>query len=182
MTWRFLLPAALFVALGAVFALTLTRIGRGELDVRQIESPLIGKPAPAFELPALDDPARTISSAKLSGRPYLLNVWATWCVPCRQEHGALLAIASDGAVPIVGLNWKDDRGAAQDWLARLGNPYSDVMFDPEGRVAIDFGVYGAPETFLVSAQGVIVEKHIGVIDERVWREKFVPVLAKLSAP
>lgn len=180
--WRFLLPAILFVALAAVFAFTLKKIDRGDLDVRQIESPLIGKPAPTFELPSLEDPARTVGSAQLAGKPYLLNVWGTWCFACREEHAALLDIASQGVVPVIGLNWKDEREPAKEWLQRLGNPYSAVAFDPEGRVAIDFGVYGAPETFLVSPQGVIVEKHIGPVNEQVWREKFVPLLAKMVTP
>lgn len=180
--WRYLLPVVLFVALGGVFALTLTKIGKGELDVRQIESPLIGKPAPKFSLPSLDDPARAITSEKLAGKPYLVNVWGTWCFACREEHAALLDIASQGVVPIYGLNWKDEREPAKEWLRQLGNPYSDVMFDQEGRVAIDFGVYGAPETFLVSPDGVIVEKHIGPMNDKVWREKFVPLLAKMVTP
>lgn len=180
--WRYLLPGLLFVALGAVFAFTLTKIGRGELDVRQIQSPLIGKPAPTFELTSLDDPTRMVSSAKLAGRPYLLNVWGTWCFACREEHAALLEIASQGVVPIVGLNWKDEREPAKEWLARLGDPYSDVAFDQEGRVAIDFGVYGAPETFLVSPQGVIMAKHIGPMTPEIFRTKFVPLLAKMGTP
>jgi cytochrome c biogenesis protein CcmG/thiol:disulfide interchange protein DsbE len=180
--WRYLLPGLLFVALGAVFAFTLARIDRGELDVRQIQSPLIGKPAPVFELPSVEDPSRRVSSAKLAGRPYLLNVWGTWCFACREEHAALLEIASQGAVPIIGLDWKDERAAAQEWLARLGNPYAEVAFDQEGRVAIDFGVYGAPETFLVSPQGVIVAKHIGPMTPAIFRAEFLPLLANMGAP
>jgi cytochrome c biogenesis protein CcmG/thiol:disulfide interchange protein DsbE len=176
--WKHWLPVAIFLALGAVFAFTLTKIGSGELNVRQIQSPLIGKTAPPWELPTLDDPNATIGTRSLAGRPYLLNVWGTWCFACREEHQALLEIAGEGVVPIVGLNWKDERDLAQQWLAKLGNPYTQVAFDSEGKVAIDWGVYGAPETFLVSAQGVVLEKHVGPITDQVWREKFVPLLAR----
>jgi cytochrome c biogenesis protein CcmG/thiol:disulfide interchange protein DsbE len=176
--WKHWLPVAIFLGLGAVFAFTLTKIGKGELDVRQIESPLIGKTAPAWELPTLADPNVTVGTRSLAGRPYVLNVWGTWCFACREEHQSLLAIAGEGAVPIIGLNWKDERDLAQQWLAQLGNPYTEVAFDSEGKVAIDWGVYGAPETFLVSAQGVVLTKHVGPITAQVWREKFVPLLAK----
>ncbi len=175
---RYWLPVAAFLALGAVFAFTLTKIGKGELDVRQIQSPLIGKPAPAFELTTVADQNAKIGSAELAGKPYLLNVWGTWCFACRDEHAALLAIAGEGAIPIIGLNWKDERPLAQQWLAQLGNPYSQVAFDPDGRVAIDWGVYGAPETFLVSAKGIVLEKHVGPMTAEVWKTKFVPLLSK----
>jgi cytochrome c biogenesis protein CcmG, thiol:disulfide interchange protein DsbE len=176
--WKHWLPVSVFLALGAVFAFTLMKIGSGELNVRQIQSPLIGKAAPAWELPTLDDPTVTIGTQALAGRPYLLNVWGTWCFACREEHQALLDIASEGALPIVGLNWKDERDLAQRWLVQLGNPYTHVGFDSDGKVAIDWGVYGAPETFLVSAQGVVLEKHVGPITNQVWREKFVPLLVR----
>jgi cytochrome c biogenesis protein CcmG/thiol:disulfide interchange protein DsbE len=172
------LPVAVFLALGAVFAFTLTKIGRGELDVREIQSPLIGKVAPPWELPTVEDPAKSIGTQQLAGKPYLLNVWGTWCFACREEHAALLEIAGYGAVPIVGLNWKDERDLAQDWLARLGNPYTHNAFDAEGRVAIDWGVYGAPETFLISAQGIVLHKHVGPMTTQIWRDEFVPLLAK----
>jgi cytochrome c biogenesis protein CcmG, thiol:disulfide interchange protein DsbE len=172
------LPVAVFLALGAVFAVTLAKIGSGELNVREIQSPLLGKAAPAWELPTVEDAARTIGTQQLAGRPYLLNVWGTWCFACREEHAALLEIAGEGVVPIVGLNWKDERDLAMDWLSRLGNPYTYNAFDAEGRVAIDWGVYGAPETFLVSGQGVVLTKHVGPMTQQVWREKFVPLLAQ----
>jgi cytochrome c biogenesis protein CcmG/thiol:disulfide interchange protein DsbE len=107
---------------------------------------------------------------------YLFNVWGTWCGGCRQEHDALLAISRSNVVPIIGLNWKDDRGLAQKWLNQLGNPYEVVAFDPEGQVAIDWGVYGAPETFLVAADGTVLAKRIGAMDMTVWQRDFLPLI------
>jgi len=179
--WRYFLPAALFLALGLVLGYTLTRIDRGKLDVREIQSPLLGKTAPAFRLPSLADPSQTVDSHSLAGRAYVFNVWGTWCGGCREEHAALVAIARQSGVPIVGLDWKDDRALALEWLQQLGNPYLTVASDPEGRVAIDWGVYGAPETFLVSASGRVLAKHIGPLSEQVWQQKFVPQLGAAAA-
>jgi len=173
--WRFLIPAGLFVALLAVFFVSLDR------DKETLPSPLIGKPAPAFELPALGDPARKVASNQFAGKPYVLNVWGTWCVGCRQEHEVLLEIARRGQVPLVGLNWKDDGSAAQRWLQELGNPYAVVAADQEGRAAIDWGVYGAPETFLVDARGTVIFKHIAPMTLEIWERDFVPLLAKAGA-
>lgn len=170
--WRFLIPAGLFVALLAVFFVSLNR------DKETLPSPLIGKPAPAFELPALGDPTRKVASNQFAGKPYVLNVWGTWCVGCRQEHEVLLEIARRGQVPLVGLNWKDDGGAAQRWLQELGNPYVAVAADEEGRAAIDWGVYGAPETFLVDARGTVIFKHIAPMTLEIWERDFVPLLAR----
>ena len=179
--WRHFLPAALFLALGLVLAYTLTRIDRGQLDVREIQSPLLGKPAPAFRLPSLADPTQTLDSHSLAGKAYLFNVWGTWCGGCREEHSALVAIAREGGVPIVGLDWRDDRALALEWLEQLGNPYLAVASDRDGRAAIDWGVYGAPETFLVSAGGIVVAKHIGPLSQEIWRQKFAPHLAAGTA-
>jgi cytochrome c biogenesis protein CcmG, thiol:disulfide interchange protein DsbE len=169
---RYLIPVGLFTALVAFFFVGLGR------DKETLPSPLIGKPAPQFSLPRLGDPAQRVSSSDFTGRPYLLNVWATWCVGCRQEHEALLQIASRGEVPIVGLNWKDDMQLAQQWLQQLGNPYVATAFDQEGRVAIDWGVYGAPETFLVDATGNVVHKHISPMTIEIWEREFLPLLAQ----
>ena len=174
--WRYFVPAAAFLALGGVFAFTLMRIGNGKLDVREIQSPLIGKPAPAFALPSVLDPTRTFDSQRLAGKTYVFNVWGTWCGGCREEHSALIAISHTSGVPFIGLDWKDERPQAQAWLAQLGNPYTEVVSDADGRVAIDWGVYGAPETFLVSPAGIIVEKYIGVLTEAIWQQKFAPHL------
>jgi cytochrome c biogenesis protein CcmG/thiol:disulfide interchange protein DsbE len=172
----FLLPGGLFIALVAFLYFGLYN------DPREIPSPLIGKPAPAFSLETLDDPSRTVGTADYQGRPYLVNVWGTWCPECRREHEVLLAIARTKIVPIVGLNWKDDRELAQRWLVQLGNPYDSVAFDPEGQAAIDWGVYGAPETFLVSADGTVLYKRIGPMNLEVWQREFLPMINGTGGP
>jgi cytochrome c biogenesis protein CcmG/thiol:disulfide interchange protein DsbE len=174
--WRYFAPAAAFLALGALFAFALVRIGSGKLDIREIKSPLIGKPAPAFVLPSLSDPSRPVDSKAFAGKPYVFNVWGTWCPECRAEHSALLALARQGGVPLIGLDWKDDHREAQSYLAALGNPYAAVAVDDDGRTAINWGVYGAPETFLVSADGIVLAKHIGALSMTVWQQKFAPHL------
>jgi cytochrome c biogenesis protein CcmG/thiol:disulfide interchange protein DsbE len=165
--WRYVLPAAIFAALVGFLFVGLRR------DKEELPSPLIGKPAPRFELAQVEDPLKTIGTSSLQGKPYVLNVWGTWCVACREEHPVLLQIAQRGELPLVGLDWKDDRAKAQRWLKQLGNPYSAVGFDDEGRVAIDWGVYGAPETFLVDANGTIVFKHVGAMTLDVWQNEFL---------
>jgi len=166
--WRYLLPVGLFAALVAFFFIGIDR------DKETLPSPLIGKPAPQFELTAVHDPDKKVASSTYAGKPYVLNVWATWCVACRQEHKTLLNIASRNEVPIVGLDWKDDRSQAQQWLQQLGNPYAETAFDDEGRVAIDWGVYGAPETFLIGADGKVLFKHIAPMTMDVWESEFLP--------
>jgi cytochrome c biogenesis protein CcmG/thiol:disulfide interchange protein DsbE len=168
--WKFLIPGLLFLVLVAFFVVGLQK------DPRMIPSPLIGKPAPEFKLEDLKDPALSVATSDFKGRMYLFNVWGTWCGGCRQEHETLLTIARSNVVPIVGLNWKDDRGLAQRWLSQLGNPYETVAFDPEGQVAIDWGVYGAPETFLVAADGTILHKRIGAMDMMIWQQEFLPLI------
>ena len=172
---KYLLPVGLFAALVGFLYYGLGR------DKETLPSPLIGKTAPIFELPQLEDPAKKFSNAELAGKPYVLNVWGSWCIGCRQEHGALLAIARRGEIPIVGLNWNDDREAAMSWLQQLGNPYAVNAFDGEGRAAIDWGVYGAPETFLIGANGKVIKKHIAPITVEVWEQEFVPLLPQASA-
>ena len=176
--WRYLLPLAVLAVLVGFFYQGLHR------NPAAIPSPLIGKPAPGFELPSVRDDQRLIASKDYAGRMYALNVWGTWCVGCRQEHETLLRIAQSRAVPIVGLNWKDDRALAVRWLDELGDPYVEVAFDPEGRTAIDWGVYGAPETFLVSADGRVLHKHIAPLTLEIWERDFMPLIraAGGSAP
>jgi len=169
---RYLIPIFVFGLLIVVFTIGLDR------DPTFVPSPLIGKIAPAFELPLLRDPARQLTDADLRGQVTLLNVWATWCVGCRQEHETLNRIASLGLVPIYGLNWKDDRALAEDWLSKLGNPYTATGFDGDGRVAIDWGVYGAPETFLIDASGVVLYRHISPLTMETWEKEFVPRIRK----
>lgn len=171
-TLRFLIPSLVFATLVGFFIVGLQK------DPSEIRSPLIGKPAPEFGLESLGDPATRVGSADFAGRAWLLNVWATWCGGCRQEHATLLAIAREAKdLPMVGLNWRDDRALALQWLAQLGNPYAAIAFDPEGRTAIDWGVYGAPETFLVGADGRVLRKQIGPLTMEIWRRDFLPLLA-----
>jgi cytochrome c biogenesis protein CcmG/thiol:disulfide interchange protein DsbE len=167
---RYLVPALVFVILAGFFVVGLQR------DPRAVPSPLIGRPAPTFELESVEAPVREVSSRDFAGRMFVLNVWGTWCVGCRQEHDALMAISRQGLVPIVGLNWKDDRELATRWLRELGDPYVVTAFDQEGRVAIDWGVYGAPETFLVDADGIVVHKHVAPITLEIWERDFVPLI------
>jgi len=173
---KYLVPIGLFVVLvGFLYA----GLGR---DKQTLPSPLVGKPAPQFELTRLEDPSKTFSNRELAGKPYLLNIWGTWCSGCRLEHGVLMEIARQGAVPIVGLDWNDDREQALQWLQKLGNPYSVSAFDGDGRVAIDWGAYGAPETFLVGADGKVLKKQTGIMTAEIWEQEFVPLLQKAAKP
>jgi len=169
---RFLIPIVLFGILVVVFSIGLN------LDPSFVPSPLIGKPVPSFSLARLNHPDQLVSDADLRGQVSLLNVWATWCVGCRQEHETLNQIAGLGDVPIYGLNWKDDAEQASAWLTQLGDPYVATAFDEDGKVAIDWGVYGAPETFLVDADGIILYRHISPLTMEIWRSEFVPRIEK----
>ena len=168
--WKFLLPFAAFLALAVLFAFGLNP----SRDIHALPSPLIGKPAPLFKLTDVTDPTRIISNAELKGQVYVLNVWGTWCAACRQEHEALLAISREHVVPIIGLDYMDERGKAQQWLQQLGNPYAGVAFDTDGRTAIDWGVYGAPETFLVDGRGQVLYKFISPMTPEIWEHEFLP--------
>ncbi|HHQ42942.1 MAG TPA: DsbE family thiol:disulfide interchange protein [Chromatiales bacterium] len=172
---RYGLPLLAFAALAALLWQGLGR------DPKLVPSPLVGKPAPAFALPSLRDPARIVGTEDMRGRAALLNVWASWCTACRQEHPLLMRIAREEGVVIYGLNYKDRREDALRWLDGLGDPYRWSAHDLKGRVGIDWGVYGVPETFVLDARGVIRYKHVGPIDEKVWRERLAPLLARLSA-
>lgn len=165
---RFTLPIGLFLGL-AVFLL----VGLGR-DPGYVPSPLIGRPLPAFTLPRLDDPEQEFSYSQMLGEVSLLNVWATWCIGCREEHQALMQIAATNEVPIYGLNWKDDPTMARRWLEQLGDPYVVVAMDLDGRVAIDWGVYGSPETFLLDADGQVLYKHVAPITLEIWEREFMP--------
>jgi cytochrome c biogenesis protein CcmG, thiol:disulfide interchange protein DsbE len=173
---KYLVPIGVFAVLVGFLYFGLGR------DKQTLPSPLIGKPAPVFELARLDDPSKTFSNRELAGKPYVLNVWGSWCIGCRQEHGALLEIARRGEVPLIGLDWNDDREQALQWLQRLGDPYVISAFDGDGRVAIDWGVYGAPETFLVGADGTVLKKQTGPISVEIWEQEFVPLLPKAAKP
>ena len=150
-------------------------------DPREVPSPLIGKPAPAFSLTRLEDPNATIALADLRGKVWMLNVWASWCVACREEHPLLVALAKRDLLPIYGLDYKDQRDDGMAWLSRMGNPYQASLFDGEGRVGIDFGVYGVPETFIIDKTGTIRMKHIGPLTPQVIETQIEPLLKKLNA-
>lgn len=167
---RFLLPLAAFMILVPIFVIGLTK------DPRELPSPFLNEPAPEFTLPSLTEPDKTVSSSDYAGQYALVNVWATWCVGCRQEHDFLMELSRSQSVPIYGINWRDGRGEALNWLQALGDPYVASGFDEDGRVGIDWGVYGAPETFLVSADGVVLHKHLGPLDAAAWERDFVPKL------
>lgn len=165
---RYLAPLILVAVMIPVFIIGLSR------DPRAVPSPLLNKQAPQFELPRLKDPTRTVGSADYEGRLALVNVWATWCVGCRQEHDYLMKLASEIDIPIYGLNWRDRRDEALVWLQRLGDPYVASAYDEDGRIGIDWGVYGAPETFLISQDGTVLHKHISPMTEKVWQQDFLP--------
>jgi cytochrome c biogenesis protein CcmG/thiol:disulfide interchange protein DsbE len=166
---RFALPLALFALLVVVLAISI----RHSPDKGIIASPLIGRQAPGFALPSLTDAQHVVSSQDLKGRWYILNVWGTWCYECRAEHSMLLEAGRAGLVPIIGLDWKDEDDHALEWLAQLGNPYQAVAVDHDGRTAVNWGVYGAPETFLVNAQGIVVYKLVGPLTREAWAAEFL---------
>ena len=172
---RFILPLGVFLLLALFLALGL------KLDPREVPSPLIDKPAPAFAAPALARPEQQIQRDALLGQVWVLNVWASWCVACREEHPLLVEFSKRAAVPIYGLNYKDQRADALGWLSQFGNPYTESVFDGDGRIGIDYGVYGVPETFVIDRQGLIRLKHIGPLTPDVLRDKIEPLLKKLSA-
>ena len=168
------LPLIIFVVLLGFLA-----VGLG-LNPREVPSPLINKPAPAFTLPILDTPDKNFSLQDMRGKVWMLNVWASWCVACRVEHPVLVEFAKTGAVPIYGLNYKDKRDDAVRWLANFGNPYQQSLLDIEGLVGIDFGVYGVPETFVIDKAGVIRLKHIGPVTPEALEKTILPLIRKLG--
>jgi cytochrome c biogenesis protein CcmG/thiol:disulfide interchange protein DsbE len=171
---RFAIPLVLFILLVAFLAIGLRH------DPHEVPSPLIDKPAPAFQLAQLRDPSKTFSAADMRGKVWLLNVWASWCITCRDEHPLLLQYARSGALPIYGLNYKDKREDALSWLGELGDPYVLSASDNDGRVGIDYGVYGAPETYLIDRDGVIRFKQIGPVTPDIWQEKILPLAKQLN--
>lgn len=167
--WRFALPLGLFAALLIVLFVGLVHSPQKNI----IPSPLVGKAAPQFSIPNLVSGAAPVSNAALRGHWSVVNVWGSWCVTCRDEHSTLLMIKQQGVVPIIGIDWNDTPANATNWLQQLGDPYQQVGQDPNGRVAIDWGVYAAPESFLVNPQGIIVYKEVGEITPDIWREQFL---------
>ena len=178
-----LLPLILFLALAGLFYYALGLINRGEYNPRHVPSPLINKPAPAFSIPDLYSKSKDsdrVSPERMLGKVWLLNVWATWCPECWREHGFLVQLARDKGVKIVGVNWKDEPDKARAMLTKLGNPFVMIADDRVGDVAIDWGVYGAPETFVIDKKGIIRLKYDGPIGGAVWAEKFEPLIRKLE--
>jgi cytochrome c biogenesis protein CcmG, thiol:disulfide interchange protein DsbE len=172
---RFLLPLIAFVVLLGFLAAGL------RLNPREIPSPFIGRAAPSFELAQLHDASATITPADMAGQVWLLNVWASWCAACRVEHPLLVDLARTSVVPIVGLNYKDARPEAIQWLKDLGDPYQTSGWDNSGRVGIDYGVYGVPETFVIDKQGIIRMKHIGPVTRDVLVNKILPLIRELKS-
>lgn len=172
---RFILPFVVFMVLAGFLY-----VGLG-LNPREIPSPLVGKPAPAFTLPHLHSPEKQFSTQEMKGKVWMLNVWASWCVSCKEEHPVLMDLARQNIVPIYGLDYKDKREDGEAWLRRYGDPYTLSMSDAEGRVGIDYGVYGVPETYVIDKQGVIQYKLVGVVTPQNLREKILPLIAELQA-
>jgi cytochrome c biogenesis protein CcmG/thiol:disulfide interchange protein DsbE len=175
---RFLVPAAVFIALAGVLYVGVVH----SPNKSTMQSALLGKPVPSFSLPVLGSPGMNLTNTQLAGRPWVLNVWGTWCVACRDEHEVLLAISKQGTLPLVGLNWKDEDDAAVDWLKQLGNPYAVVVADRDGRTAVDFGVYGAPETFFIDADGRVQYRHVGPMTDDVWQREFLSRIPRGALP
>ena len=172
------LPLLVFAALAVLLAAGVWMSRRADRDA--LPSPLIGKPAPDFALPSLHEPERIVTLKDLRGAPFLLNVWGSWCAACRIEHPVLTRFAERKRVRVVGYNWKDERADALRWLEQFGNPFWLVVTDVEGGNAIDWGIYGAPETFLVDANGVIRWKHVGPISDEVVRKEIMPMLQQIE--
>ncbi|MEA1081561.1 DsbE family thiol:disulfide interchange protein [Marinobacter qingdaonensis] len=164
------LPLVVAVVLGMVL---FAGIGK---DPTKLDSALVGQPVPAFSLEDLDNPGQQLDASLFQGQVQLLNVWGTWCPACRDEHDDLMWLAREQGVSIVGLNYKDNRDDALVWLDRLGDPYSTNIYDPQGRLGFDLGVYGAPETFVIDAQGVVRYRHVGVVNKKVWQDTLLPVI------
>jgi cytochrome c biogenesis protein CcmG/thiol:disulfide interchange protein DsbE len=171
---RFLWPLAVFIVLVGFLAVGL------KLDPREVPSPLVGKPAPAFELPVLHQPDKRFVPGDMRGKVWLLNVWASWCVSCRDEHPLLVALSRKGVLPILGLNYKDRGEDALRWLKQFGDPYQLSVVDADGRIGIDYGVYGVPETYLIDREGVIRYKQIGPITPAVLEQKILPLVKSLN--
>jgi len=171
---RVLIPLAVFLLLVGFLAVGLNR------DPREVPSPLIGKAAPAFDLPLLGQPDKRFVPGAMRGKVWLLNVWASWCVSCREEHPVLVELSKNAVLPILGLNYKDQNDDAQRWLKQFGNPYQLSVVDADGRIGIDYGVYGVPETYLIDGEGVIRYKQIGPLTQAILEQKVLPLAKALT--
>ncbi|WP_114639043.1 DsbE family thiol:disulfide interchange protein [Polynucleobacter necessarius] len=171
---KFLIPLILFVVLVGFLAIGLNR------DPHEVPSPLISKPAPAFDIPQLEQSNKTFSPESMKGQVWILNVWASWCVACREEHPVLVELANSGQAPLIGLDYKDQRADALAMLSKQGNPYKLSSFDGNGRVGIDYGVYGVPETYVIDKAGIIRFKQIGPVTREILNQKIYPLLDELK--
>ena len=177
---KFLAPVVGFLLLSILLAYALIQIQSGEMSPRDIPSPLVGKPLPAFALKNLYKQDRQVTQRDFAGQVYLLNVWASWCAACREEHPLLMVLPKQEGVLLVGLDYKDKDPDAFAFLKQLGDPYDQILVDADGKYGIDLGVYGVPETFLVDHDGIIRFKHIGPINQQVWRDKIAPLVRELK--
>ncbi len=171
---RFTLPLVIFLVLAGFLYVGLS------LDPREVPSPLVGKPAPAFSLPQLHDANKRFSTQDMQGQVWLLNVWASWCSACKDEHPILMDLARQNIVPVLGLDYKDKREDGERTLSQAGDPYTLTIFDADGRVGFDYGVYGVPETYVIDKQGVIRDKLIGALTPKNLRERILPLVAELQ--
>jgi len=174
MRLRFILPLMAFLVMVVFLGIGL------KLDPHDVPSPLINKPAPAFTLPQLHEPQKTFSPADMKGKVWLLNVWASWCVSCRQEHVYLTEFARDSSINLMGLNYKDEPAAAMQWLERLGNPYKISISDIDGMAGLDWGVYGVPETFIIDKKGIVRHKQTGPVDPTILQTIIMPLIEQLN--
>ena len=174
MRLRFILPLMAFLVMVIFLGIGL------KLDPHDVPSPLINKPAPVFTLPQLHEPQKTFSPADMKGKVWLLNVWASWCVSCRQEHVYLTEFARNGSMNLMGLNYKDEPAAAMQWLDRLGNPYAISISDIDGMAGLDWGVYGVPETFIIDKKGIVRHKQTGPVDPTILQTIIMPLIEQLN--
>ena len=172
---KYIFPLLLFIVMAVFLALGL------KLNPRDIPSPYIGKPAPQFSLPQLHAPEKTLTVADMQGKVWMLNVWASWCAACREEHPILNEMAKNISIPMIGLNYKDTAAAAKQWLVQLGNPYASSLFDQDGRAGIDWGVYGVPETFIMDKQNLVRYKHVGPVSMDDMQNILLPLIQELKA-
>jgi cytochrome c biogenesis protein CcmG/thiol:disulfide interchange protein DsbE len=176
--WMKWLPLAGFVLLALLLAAGVWLSRRP--DRNALPSPLIGRQAPAFSLPTLHEPGRLVSLADLKGAPFVLNVWGSWCPSCREEHAVVTRFAETKRVRVIGYDWKDEHADALRWLEQLGNPYWVVLVDYDSRYALDWGIYGAPETFLVDGKGIVRWKHVGALDDQIVNDELLPALVQVE--
>jgi cytochrome c biogenesis protein CcmG/thiol:disulfide interchange protein DsbE len=169
---RYVAPLVVFAVLVVVFIKGLNP----DRNINELPSPFLGKEAPTFDLPDIEDLSQRVTSNDYAGDVALVNFWATWCVGCRQEHPFLMQLSREIDIPIYGIDWRDQRQPALDWLARLGDPYEATGFDADATTGIDWGVYGAPETFLISGDGRLLHKHLGPLNRQAWEEDFLPLI------